>query len=850
MKFSKIKIIFFFAAVFILSWFLYPRELFLGYIYEGTREFQRAETFYRQYLEKRPYNKFATFRLVHLFERMGEPEKGTILLEQLVRHRPSDWKVTERYLEHLENTYDPDKLYATKMATADNFLKNPLFPRGKAEILLDDALQEALWRQDFDNAYAIIEKILKITRHPENILSLKRDLDWGLQNTQAVTLFLEADLKNDPTNEESRLELATIYFVSGKKEKSLALLQEGLLQNPNSKKLLLAYFYLLDKSNRVPEAIAVLQNYLRLFPNDEEKTGYLVKLYLYRQRDPDQLPLYEAYLEKTNDKKVAIDVAELLYDKKSFEEGEAFARRLLEEHKNDCDVLRLIGRQTYYAGKYKQALHTLEEAVEACPNNAHNLFWLAEVHHALGHEEQMRQIMPKAVRQFAAMKHRTVEEERYYLKAQARLHFDQAMEKQYLAKIKAVPKESGFYEDLFEFYVNEREAKKAHELHQLLRANFPRNEVRETEYEAILASLDKNWEEAIRKNKQVIQRKPNDMGPRYALADAYYNSNQWEEAIRTYEEAAHLNPDEKKAREPIRLLRETYDNRLTSSFESGFFGEDRFWREKLIFTTFLTETWVLSAEGSLQKQKASAASFNDFAEKGKFTLGQEKVSGFVWNAGAGFGRSPVENSPAGFGLLGWKGFKTDLFLQMQIQELRDDFPQAVAGGDLTDSAILDFGTRPTERLYLFGRTLFRHDTIPSGLNAYELLLEPGLSFELVRFPVVNIGYRFTFSEGFLDNGFAATVPLVERVRAHILTAEYFHAFTEQFHFGTYFFAGEDTARNMHLFEGDLFGAGGNLIWKASTWLDLKGNYSFGKENLATIAGTNHQFNVVLSGHWH
>ena len=139
MNFSKRKIIVFFATLLVLGWFLYPRELFLGFIYEGTQQLEKAEGFYHRYLQKRTLNKFATLRLAMLYERMGEPEKATPLLRDLYAVRKKDWKVATRYLDYLENLHDEEGLYRLRREVAENFMKAPLFPKGRVIELLDGA---------------------------------------------------------------------------------------------------------------------------------------------------------------------------------------------------------------------------------------------------------------------------------------------------------------------------------------------------------------------------------------------------------------------------------------------------------------------------------------------------------------------------------------------------------------------------------------------------------------------------------------------------------------------------------------------------------------------------------------
>ena len=117
-------------------------------------------------MEKSPYNKFATLRLAHLYDRLGEPQKATLLLKNLYEHRKSDWDMATRYLDHLENRNDAETLQEARLSIAHYFMMQPRFPRRKVSEMLYDTYLHARWTQNNDEAYAILLDMMKASKDP------------------------------------------------------------------------------------------------------------------------------------------------------------------------------------------------------------------------------------------------------------------------------------------------------------------------------------------------------------------------------------------------------------------------------------------------------------------------------------------------------------------------------------------------------------------------------------------------------------------------------------------------------------------------------------------------------------
>ncbi len=166
MRLSRPKVLTFFIAIMVIGWMLYPRSLFLGYIYEGTTQLARTEALYLDFLSRNATDKFALERLSGVYDRMAEPQKATVLLKRLSEHRDKDPKSALAYLDHLERLGDEPVLYHARLDTARRFLRDKRFPRKRMLELLNGALEYARWRQYYDDTYAILNDLRAISPNP------------------------------------------------------------------------------------------------------------------------------------------------------------------------------------------------------------------------------------------------------------------------------------------------------------------------------------------------------------------------------------------------------------------------------------------------------------------------------------------------------------------------------------------------------------------------------------------------------------------------------------------------------------------------------------------------------------
>ncbi len=433
MSFTKAKIGLFLVAVLVLGWLLYPRAVFLGYIYEGKSRLDDAEKYYRQYLERDHYNKFATLRLAALYEKMGDPEKATLFLERLFNYRKKDWEIAQTYLEHLKILENPEKAFKARLEVVERFRQDPLFPQGRLEEILYEALQDARWRQKEDRVEEILEKLIALGR---NAKAYEEELNllWASQHKDGeVIRDYEERLGKKTGDRGLREDLIAVYQVQGRWNDALRLVDEALVFSSVSQwdpQWTFLKGELLKRLKRFEDAIALYEavrerspekqeNWLNLiyafedFPdkNREERLRTILPVYLerfpedgVRRRLYDELLFYSSDLPPQKalvighdlltrypkDDRVVLRMAYLSAEQKDFQASKEFFESYASRHPHDPQALLLVGQELHAMGYYANAVQYLKAAVESSGRRkerywfSRNQMALAQLHNDRG----------------------------------------------------------------------------------------------------------------------------------------------------------------------------------------------------------------------------------------------------------------------------------------------------------------------------------------------------------------------------------------------------------------------------------------------------------------------------------
>ncbi len=302
MKLSKLKITMFFMVLLLLLWGLYPRGIFLGYIYEGLSELGKSEKYYLEYLHNNPYSKFAVMRLMALYERIGQPQKAIPFLETLSQHRPTDDAFALQYLDFLERQHDDDNLYKMRLRVVDTLMKakhpnNPLI----AEIL-NNAYEYASWHELVDDEYRILANLVKVAHDKSSYQWVTRHLDLNLKKSDKVVAALQQKLVESPNDLDAQEELAGLYIALDRIPEAAHLVEEASAAHPNTPDVLQLRIALDDHQKNMPALIQDVKKILgmHVLGEEEEWDAKATLAYAYQNNHQmnEALALYQEFLKR------------------------------------------------------------------------------------------------------------------------------------------------------------------------------------------------------------------------------------------------------------------------------------------------------------------------------------------------------------------------------------------------------------------------------------------------------------------------------------------------------------------------------------------------------------------------
>jgi len=920
MNLSKTKIGAFFLVLLIMGWLLYPRELFLGYIYEGTAYLKKSEQNYKNYLEKNPWSKFATLRLVSVYERMGKPQEALDLLVKLYEHRKKDWELANIYLDHIENKNDEELLYKTRIMIAHNFRAVPHFPKEKIEQLLYEAYEYAQWQQKTEEELSLLMELTKISRKPKQYYEALESLDLGFKNTDKILASLEAKIKLKPKSIEARRELSDMKAATGNFDEAFQLINDGLKLEPHQIDLLKekAYFEektkqfnraqqdletvlqlpslkeedrpdllqemadilakegegdkaikidrdLLSQNQNDPdvwlnlmqtltdfkkydEAIALLNDYLKKFPDDLDQQKNLAEIYLYEKKNISQIPFYMKYVQQSHSIEFAVDVGELLLLQQKNNEALSWSRKVFALFPSNFKGGTLLMDVLIQNKEYVEALNTGLKLLEKDPQNFKMNLRIAEIYSllfnnkmAIHYYQKLEKLKPNDRDTLVLLG-----KELFFLgdPRQSLLYLNRALSQ------KQDDPEAWFWssEDHWALGLKAKalaDAKQVRHfigLHKNPSMELARMDLKSSGRIDFTSSI-------IEKYQQAEKKYPHNLALQSDFLELLLANKIFSKAIPLLEKNLEKNPSDRGTRHLLAELHDQYDSRATTSFKFLDLGADEATEAGIAYHSYLTQSLELNAEFWAGTYDSPEHAFSGEAQHGQVTT-LYHFQNWQLGGGIGFGQSFKRTT---FSPLAQIMFQPEdgklVSLQYQYRSLRVDLPQAVSAGALEDKTELNWNYRFAKKLNFSGKYEFDRNYLPDGAFSYENIVEPSLTYTLFKKPEILMGYQYTFSHTFDHGGFSTQVPLLPKVSAHYLTGQIGGHLTNHFYTEGGFFIGEDTIRHLHLINGDLWGLRGQIQWNVLSWLDFEGSYAYGRESLTGVAGQSHNVSVGLSGHW-
>lgn len=795
MTFTKAKISLFLGAVLVLGWLLYPRSVFLGYIYEGKSRLIDAEKYYQNFLTKNPYNKFATFRLASLYEKTGQPEKATFYLEQLFDYRKKDWEVAEKYLSHLDNLAEGEKLFHVRLDIVRRFESDPLFPKGRLEEVLYEALQYARWTQKQDQVISILESLIKIGRNKQSYLEQLELLKASMHDDESVLKGYQLRLTKTPDDRSLREDLIAVYQVLGKKEEAIDLINVALTKEPFDSKwiALRLEFYQRQKKWILAEQDARLLLSSLAKSSSEESlvkhiyyTELLGDLLKKQNRDKEALKIYKNLLDENPSRRESwLNLVYYYSEHKSLRELKNILALYTQKFPEDQERQKIYEEFLFYETSGTKALRIGERMLQQNPRNSSVILRMAYL--------------------FADQK--DFDSAKNYFERYA--HHDPRNSKTLLVVGKELHS-MGYYQEAEKYLRDAVKRRQSGEARHWLAEN--------QWILAIHAKEKRLWKKAI------------------TFLDDLYESG-----IRDITSIQPYEIERERA-----LLHKKYDTRLSSRFEMSHMDNDtwKLWTQS--YSHYFSDWHLLSNIQWGDYDVTSPA--GSWILQSHSELIYERPD-WKWGMGLGVGGGGQRQVISPSLKLGYGEDKVfNLELKASLRDLRTDLSSFVAQGAIQDEASVAWQSIWSQRVIFSGYYKWIHTTLNNSNSAQEHHLEPALAFVIFHKPYVSVGYQFSF-EQVIDRGLLAFVPLIPQTRTHYLTAlmNIPLGHTASLEGGAYL--GEDTSRHLHLFHGDLFGLRAQAEWAILPGLDASMGYEYGRQTQNSLAGQSHRGMVQLSIHW-
>lgn len=330
MNISKTQIMIFFVIVFLMIVFLYPRAFYMGRIYEGHLELEKAEQYYLNTLAKNPMNKKASVQLAHLYEKMATPEKAIPILEVLLKNRVLDWSLAKEYLTYVSYLGDPQYLFLARDKVIRQFVNSAKYSKFEMKEILDLNLRQALWMQKINEAEYYLDILIQETEANSDYIYLKQQILLASHDSKKIIDLYKDLLQQNPDRDDLRSDYIAVLILLKEYQTALEELNKIQLKPENRVIYLEQKYSILRSLHRNKDAIAVLINLIEGLDSDsKEKLRY------------------------------SLELASIYQGEKQYQESLKILLDLLETHQDDKSLwkeLFAIPSQYFYEGDYLKYL--------------------------------------------------------------------------------------------------------------------------------------------------------------------------------------------------------------------------------------------------------------------------------------------------------------------------------------------------------------------------------------------------------------------------------------------------------------------------------------------------------------
>jgi tetratricopeptide (TPR) repeat protein len=409
-------------------------------------------------------------------------------------------------------------------------------------------------------AWAVTETLEIVKREPDNYdahLRLARLYSWSLQYTASINQYLWC-LKIHPDAVDVRQELAQTLSYSKMYKESLTQYEIVLAQDPSRNDVRIEMAKVFSYENRNDEAIRQYEVILQRDPNNFEASFALANLYSWDRRYYHRaIDLYrKLFLKYPKNVESRMEYGRLLYERGEFKDAEEAYRNAVELEPDNADAHLMLGR--IYVAKHQsdKAVDEFNQVLQVRPNDVDAHYYLTSIYssdektwpQAIDHGLAVLAIEPNndEVRELVARVYASMDDH-----AKAAKHYavlvennpnDDELRYQYALSL-------SYAEDYSE----------AVEQFQKLALKKPEDVPIRLEMGLAMSALGQ-YTDAIVNLEFAVGRDPWNVRARKGLANSYKNASKVDAAINQYKRILVIDPNDKEAREFLKLYGIEYND--------------------------------------------------------------------------------------------------------------------------------------------------------------------------------------------------------------------------------------------------------------------------------------------------
>ncbi len=332
----------------------------IGKCYKNLGEWEKAETWYDEYLKREEASSDEVLRYTEILSKTHHLEKGEKILKQYVEKYPDDHRLWSRYG------------YFTMWLGK----KNESIKAFEKALALRPYFKEAMDGYDLVRGKGHVYTVNDTTSKYNYGLPVKKNYPGYLIDN------LYYQLKKDPSKNEVRFKLVNELITHNRFEeaKEQINLLEKVFKGKNEFEELKTTFN--KKSTQFySQKISELKLKLEKNPNDSKSILKLSEYLNNLDQSEDAIGLLENYLSNNpNDEKVSFELAKLLAWNGEYKKAKLLLAKLLSSDSKKSDYNLLYGQVCTWSGDYSnEAVNALELVLKNDPNNFQALYTLANL---------------------------------------------------------------------------------------------------------------------------------------------------------------------------------------------------------------------------------------------------------------------------------------------------------------------------------------------------------------------------------------------------------------------------------------------------------------------------------------